>query len=95
MPVSKVRQKIKELQEKKKEVLRSVKPAQNKEVLHYLKTIDEIYPYMSREEKQRLWRIAIKKISLYTDSYRIEWKNGIQIHGSLKMISRRGAEGGT
>ena len=95
IPTLQIREKLKELQAKKKDILRSAHPEQDKEILHYLKTINEIYPYMTREEKQRLWRITIKKITLYKRTFRIEWKNGIKTQGFLKEVSRFGTEGGT
>ncbi len=78
-----------------KEVLQTVKPAQDKKVLRQLKTVGEVYPYMSSGEKKRLWHLLIKRITLYTDSFKIDWKNDIQTQGSLKTISRFGGDEGT
>ncbi len=95
IPTLQIRNKLKELEAKKKEILRSsANSEQDKEVLHYLKTINEIYPYMTGKEKQRLWRITIKRITLYKRSFTIEWKNGIKTQGLLKEVPKFGAEGG-
>jgi site-specific DNA recombinase len=95
IPVVQVKEKLRELQEKRKDVLRSANTAQDKEVLHYLKTINELYPYMTRKEKQRLWRITIKRITLYKSTFKIEWKNGLITQGSLTPNPKFGTEGGT
>ena len=94
VPVLKIKEKLKELQDKKKRIINSVKPVKNTELLKYIKTVNEVYPYMTRAEKQRLWHLLIKRITLYTDSFKIDWKNDIQTQGSLKTISRFGGDEG-
>ena len=94
VPVLKIKEKLKELQDKKKRIINSVKPVKNAELLKYIKTVNEVYPYMTRAEKQRLWHLLIKRITLYADSFKIDWKNDIQTQGSLKTISRFGGDEG-
>jgi hypothetical protein len=94
MPVSRVKKKIEALQERKRTILQSVKPVQDREILKYLKTIREVYSYMNRAEKHRLWHLIIKRIILYKYSFKIEWKNDIQTQGSLKTISMYGGDEG-
>ncbi len=59
-----------------------------------LSWIGEVYPYMSREEKKRLWAITIERIILYKERFQIKWKNNIKTQGSFKAVSMSGAEGG-
>ena len=44
-----------------------------KEIVKYIKELNEIYPYMSREEKSYFWHILIKKITAEKERFVIEW----------------------
>jgi hypothetical protein len=50
---------------------------------------------MNRDEQRRFWHLITKRITIYRDTFKIEWKNAIITQGSLRPVSMCGAEGGT
>ena len=72
-----IRKKLEELKRQKAEILTSQikKPDYNK-INEKLKSIKQVYPFATREEKSRLWHMIINRISAKEDILTIEWKDG-------------------
>ena len=92
IPVSQIKAKLAELQETKKRLLKSQKPREN--IDKYFKNLKELYPYMTREEKKRLWSITIDKIRLYKTMAVVEWKDGRKTKHFLANVPRFGGDEG-
>ena len=75
--VEDIGKRLKELKRQKAEILASQikKPDYNK-INEKLKTIKQVYPFATREEKSRLWHAIISRISAKEDILAIEWKDG-------------------
>ena len=92
IPVSQIKAKLAELQETKKRLLKSQKPQKN--IDKYFRNLKELYPYMTREEKKRLWSITIDKIRLYKTMAVVEWKDGRKTKHFLANVPRFGGDEG-
>ena len=92
IPVNQIKNKLAELQETKKRLLKSQKPREN--IDKHFKNLKELYPYMTREEKKRLWSITIERITLYKTLAMVEWKDGRKTRHSLANIRMYGGDEG-
>lgn len=92
VPVSQIKNKLADLQETKKRLLKSQKPREN--IDKHFKNLKELYPYMTREEKKRLWSITIDKIRLYKNMAVVEWKDGRKTKHFLANVVMYGGDEG-
>jgi len=92
VPVSQIKNKLAELQETKKRLLKSQKPREN--IDKHFKNLKELYPYMTREERKRLWSITIDKIRLYKTIAVVEWKDGRKTKHFLANVVMFGGDEG-
>lgn len=70
-----ISKRINDLKKERKELI--TEPAEKevdyKEIVKYIKELNEVYPYMSREEKNYFWHILIKKITAKREEFLVEW----------------------
>ena len=92
MPTSKIHERLSDLQETKRKLLMSQKPRQS--IQKYFKSLKELYPYTTREEKKRLWGITIDKIRLYKTHAVVEWKDGRKTKHLLENVLMCGGDEG-
>jgi len=72
-----IRKKLEELKRQKAEILASqIKKPDYGKINEKLKSIKQVYPFATREEKSRLWHMIINRISAKEDILTIEWKDG-------------------
>jgi hypothetical protein len=90
VPVSQIKAKLADLQETKKRLLNSQKPREN--IQKHFKDLNELYPYMSREEKKRLWGITIERIILYKTLAAVKWKDGRKTKHLLRNVVTCGGD---
>ena len=73
--IQSISKRINDLKAERKELLTEPveKKVDYKEIVKYIKELNEIYPYMSREEKSYFWHILIKKITAEREQFVVEW----------------------
>lgn len=87
LPKEKIIQGTKKLQEEKMMLFDKIKTQKKAIKLDiYFKKIAEVYPYMSREEKKRIWNITIEKISNYDDYIEVYWRDGRRTHHEKRAL---------
>ena len=92
VPVGQIKVKLAELQEIKSRLFKNQKPRED--IQKHFKNLKELYPYMAREERKRLWSITIEKIALYKTLAVVEWKDGRQTKHSLANVLMCGGDEG-
>ena len=92
VPVGQIKVKLAELQEIKSRLFKNQKPRED--IQKHFKNLKELYPYMAREERKRLWSITIEKIALYKAHAVVEWKDGRKTKHSLASVLMSGGDEG-
>jgi site-specific DNA recombinase len=90
--VEEIKNKIEELKRQKARLLvKNITHFDYKKINEKMKVFKKLYPYMTREEKKRLWGLTIEKIIAYHDELEVHWKDGTVTRFARKRKRTGGA----